>query len=74
MVFFIQTGTIDAWLNGDGVWCVSLTVAALSFCKATVHLGVPSFLAATTILEHQVLGVPTGTGSIMPNETSQSLV
>lgn len=45
MVFFIQTGTIDAWLNGDGVWCVSLTVAALRFCKSTVHLGVTSFFS-----------------------------
>lgn len=69
-VFFIWAGTIKVWINGDGVWCISLIVAALIFCKSTVHLDVPSFLGATTILEHQIVGVPTGTCSIMLNEMS----
>lgn len=53
------------------MWCVSHIVAALSFLKSTIRLEVPSFLGATPILDFQVEGLPTGTGSIMPNETFQ---
>lgn len=42
-VFFMQSGTIETWLNEDGVWCVSLIMTALSFCKSTINLGLLSF-------------------------------
>ena len=48
-----RTDTMETWLNGDGVWWVSLMVAALSFCKSTMHLEELSFLSVTTILDHQ---------------------
>ena len=65
-------GFIDTWLNMDDVWCVSLIVSSFSFCKSTVRLGDPSFFGATTILERQVVGVPTRTHSIIPRMTSLS--
>ena len=71
-VFLVRAGTIDTWLNWEGVWWVSLLVAAFNFCRSTVLLGDPSFFGATTILEHQTIGVPVGTGSMMPNATSRS--
>ena len=71
-VFLVQVGTTDTWLNGEGVWWVSLLVTVFNFCRSTVLLGDPSFFGATTIFEHQTVGVPVGTCSMMPNATSQS--
>ena len=45
----------------------------VNFCQLTVHLGEPSFFGATTISEHQVVGVPTGTAFIMSSVTSLSM-
>ena len=34
--------------------------------------GVPSFFGTTTMREHHTVGVPGGTGSMMPRRTSRS--
>ena len=69
-VFFLLWGTERAWWIGDCVWCVSRVACLLRAWKSTVRLGVPSFLAQTTILWHQVTGSPMGTGSSTPRDTS----
>ena len=71
-VVLVCAGIIDTWLNGYDVWCVSPIVVSFSFYKSTVLLGDPSFFGATTIFGHQVVGVPTCTGSIIPRATSLS--
>ena len=68
----MPAGTTKAWLKGDGVWWVSWNVAAFKCCRSTVLRGVPSFLDTTTIFAHHIVGVPGGTGSIMPKRISWS--
>ena len=43
------------------------------FAGSLYCLREPSFFGPTTILEYQVVGVPTGTASIMPSATSLSM-
>ena len=71
-VLLVCEGIINTCLMGVGVWCVSLIVAWFGFCKSTILPGDPSFFGATTILEHQLVRVHTGAGSIMPTVTSLS--
>lgn len=71
-IFLVCSGIAKTWLNGDEVWCISFIVASFNFCKFTIRLGDPSFFSMTTILEHQVVGVPTDTGSIISSVTSLS--
>ena len=40
--------------------------------RSTVFLGFPSFFVMTTMGLHHSIGVPTGTGVIMPLSTSRS--
>lgn len=63
--------TLTKW-NGDGVWWVSRCVALFNCCKSTVRLGEPSFFGTVTMCEHQVVGVPVGTGAMMWSATSES--
>ena len=72
-VFLVCGGIVETRLNRLGVWCVSLSVALFYSCRSTVHQGVPSFFAATTIRNHHTVGVPCGTGSMMPRRTSRSI-
>merc|ERR1711867_217119 len=68
--FILPAGTAEASMKGLFVWCVCLTEALFKACMSTVLLGSPLCLGTTTILEHQVTGVLTGTGSITPRATS----
>jgi len=44
----------------------------LSGWRSTVRLGLPDFLGQMDILWHHVTGVPIGTGSMTPRQTSRS--
>ena len=64
--------THDTWKNGTSVEWVSLRQCLFRGERSTVLLGLPDFLATTTILDCQVLGTPMGTFSRIPSFTSLS--
>merc|ERR1712082_79523 len=68
--FFVCLGTSVAILKGDLVWWVCLSDALFSALKSTVLRGSPLCFGTHTILEHHVVGVLTGTSSMMPILTS----
>ena len=63
-IFFFPWVTVLTRLNSEGVWCVFRLMAVLKFCNSIVLRWLQSFLGSVIILEHHVLGIPAGTGSM----------
>ena len=69
-LFFCLGGTCSASWNGDPVGCVSRLHCEFKCWQSIVLHGFLFFLAVITIVLHQSVGMPIGTGVMIPLFTS----